>query len=258
MYDFLSDLTLPLLTPIGLAMLVWLVGLGLGLRGYRFVRKCCTIGGILLLLAFASPEVGGAFLATLEDDYPVTTAADCADADAIVILGGVTAPPMPPRATIDVGAGFDRLLHGMRLFRLGKAPVLLLSGGAAMEQAGIQITEAARLFRLSIEYGIDPSAIWLEERSENTHENARFSSEMLRNKGLSKVLLVTSASHMPRAAAAFKKEGLDTVAAPTDMRAIGEPDAMRSLVPSLRGLEYSTIAMREYCGLVVYWVRGWI
>ena len=63
---------------------------------------------------------------------------------------------------------------------------------------------------------------------------------------------------MPRAAAAFEKQGLNTIAAPTDLRAIDEPNLMRNLMPGLNGLEYSTIAIREYCGIAIYWIRRWI
>jgi uncharacterized SAM-binding protein YcdF (DUF218 family) len=258
MYDYLSEFTAPFLTPIGLCLVVWIAGLGLRLNGYRIWGKCCTVGGILVLLAFSSPLVGGALLASLEDDYPLIAAAACQEADAIVVLGGVTSPPVPPRETIDVGGGFDRLLHGLRLLRLGKAPILVLSGGGAAGQAGMKISEAARLYQLALEYGVEPRSLRLEERSNNTYENARFTSELLLEEGLSTVLLVTSAAHMPRAAAAFKKQGLNTVAAPTDLRAIDESRLVHALMPGLNGLEYSTIALREYCGLAIYWVRRWI
>lgn len=258
MYDYLSEFTAPFLTPVGICFLIWMSGLGFHFRGYRFRGKCCTVGGILLLLAFSNPALGGALLATLEDDYPLIAPAGCQEADAVVVLGGVTAPPVPPREAIDVGEGFDRLLHGMRLLRLGKAPILVLSGGGSAEQAGMKISEASRLYQLALEYGVDPRSLLLEERSNNTHENARFTSELLKSRGLSTILLVTSAWHMPRAAAAFEKQGLNTIAAPTDLRAIDEPNLMRNLMPGISGLEYSTIALREYCGLAIYWVRRWI
>lgn len=258
MYDYLSEFTAPFLTPLGLCLFVWICGLGLRFKGYRIWAKLCTVGGILLLLGFSSPAVGGALLAALEDDYPLIAPAACREADAIVVLGGVTAPPVPPRDTIDVGAGFDRLLHGLRLLRLGKAPILVLSGGAAAERTGMQISEAARLYQLALEYGVEPRSLLLEERSNNTYENARFTSELLMNKGLSTILLVTSAAHMPRAAAAFKRQGLNTVAAPTDLRVVEEPNLVHGFMPGLNGLEYSTIALREYCGLAIYWARRWI
>ena len=257
-YNYLSEFTAPFLTPVAICFFVWIAGLGLHFGGCRFWGKCCTVGGILLLLAFSSPAVGGALLATLEDDYPLVAPAACKEADAVVVLGGVTAAPAPPRETIDVGAGFDRLLHGMRLLRLGKAPILVLSGGGRTEQAGMKISEASRLYQLALEYGIDPRSLVLEERSNNTYENARFTSELLKSRGLNTILLVTSASHMPRAAGAFEKQGLHTIAAPTDLRAVDEPNPIRGLMPGLTGLEYSTIAFREYCGLAIYWVRRWI
>ncbi len=258
MYDYLSEFTTPFLTPFGICLFIWITGLGFHFSGYRFWGKCFTVGGILLLLAFSCPALGGAMLATLEDDYPLIAPAACKEADAVVVLGGVTAPPVPPRATIDVGPGFDRLLHGLRLLRLGKAPILVLSGGGSAEQAGMKISEASRLYQLALEYGVEPTSLLLEERSNNTHENARFTSELLKSRGLSTILLVTSASHMPRAAAAFEKQGLNTIAAPTDLRAIDEPNLIRGLMPGVTGLEYSTIALREYCGLAIYWVRRWI
>ncbi|MBT4500043.1 MAG: YdcF family protein, partial [Gemmatimonadetes bacterium] len=170
----------------------------------------------------------------------------------------VTLPPLPPRLEVDVGPGFDRLLHGMRLLRAGKGNFLILSGGTIPSLVGSEVTEAVQLQSLALEYGIQAEAILLEGRSRNTYENAIFTRELLEKHGLGKVLLVTSASHMRRSVAVFRTQGMEVIPAPTDVRVVDLPPNLGSLVPTLGGLEFSTIAIKEHVGWWVYRLRGWI
>ena len=212
----------------------------------------------MAVLVFSNPLVGGILLGALEDDFPVREIDDYPRVDAIVVLGGITSPPIPPRLSVDVGPGFDRLLHGMRLLRAGRASYLILSGGTIPLLTESEITEAVQMQSLAFEYGIAPEAILLEERSRNTYENAVFTRELLQERGLDRVLLVTSASHMRRAVAVFRSQGVKIVPAPTDVRIVSQRLSPGKFLPTLSGLEYSTIATKEYIGWAMYWLRGWI
>lgn len=253
-----GKLLTPLISPLGLITLLWLAGVLLSWRGWKGWGRGCRIAGCLLLLILSSPLVGERLLSGLEGAYPLVPVEDCPAADVIVVLGGVTQPPVPPRLSIDVDGGFDRLLHGMRLWRAGKAPLLVFSGGNIPYLTGSQMTEAASLCSLALEYGVDRQAMLLEEDSRNTYENALFTSQLLGQRGLNRVLLVTSASHMPRAVAAFRKQGLEVYPASTDLQVVPRSFTLLQLLPGMDSLAFATTAIKEQVGMWVYRLRGWI
>ena len=98
----------------------------------------------------------------------------------------------------------------------------------------------------------------LETASRNTYENAVNSKRLLGAHGLHKVLLVTSALHMPRALALFRALGIEAAPAPTDFEVVESGMGFIAVVTGCRALEGSTRALKEYFGLGVYWVRGWL
>ena len=90
---------------------------------------------------------------------------------------------------------------------------------------------------------------------------------ILARRGIERVLLVTSALHIPRALGAFRQQGIEAVPAPTDFlatpaerRALNRSVAasVLALIPDAERLKTSTQALKEYLGLAVYWLRGWI
>ncbi len=253
-----GKLLTPLISPLGLALLFWIAGALLGWRGRVAWAKRCRLAGGLVLLVLGSPMVGERLLHSLEVEYPPVPIAQHPTAEAIVVLGGFTKPPIPPRLTTEVDEGFDRLLHGLRLWRAGKAPVLVLSGGNIPSLTGTAMTEAASLCSLAVEYGVPTEAILLEGASRNTHENALFTAELLRQRGLSQILLVTSASHMPRSVAAFRKQGLGVYPSTTDFQVVPRPLTLLQFLPAMEALSFSTTAIKERVGIAIYWLRGWI
>lgn len=214
--------------------------------------------GVVLIVVLSSKWVGNGLLGNLERQYPTLSIEETPTADVIVVLGGTTVPAIAPRREVEVTEAYDRLLHGMRLYRAGKASRLLLSGGVIPELTGSEQSEAQQLRLLALESGIPESALLLEERSRNTHENALYAAEMMRSGGWSRALLVTSASHMPRSAGAFRAQNIDFVAVPTDVRSADRPFALWHLMPTAYGLDKSTAAVKEYVGWCVYALRGWV
>ena len=110
--------------------------------------------------------------------------------------------------------------------------------------------------------GIPEEAIWLESESLNTYENAIYSRQFLSQKGINRILLVTSAYHMPRSVYFFEKEGFEVIPAPTDFivtdrswQQLWEPNwpvQILRIFPSAGNIELTTIALKEYIGLTVY------
>ena len=109
-----------------------------------------------------------------------------------------------------------------------------------------------------MEWGIPDAAIEVEGGSINTRENAVFSHQLFAPRGISRIILVTSAIHMPRAAAAYSKAGFDVVAAPADFQTgWSAPSAIFRWMPQSDAIFKSSEAIHEWMGLWVYRFRGW-
>jgi uncharacterized SAM-binding protein YcdF (DUF218 family) len=172
---------------------------------------------------------------------------------AIVILGGGVRRDLSEDET----DGFapkqdaqDRLLYAARLARVSELPILL-SGGAPIPQTPPE----ARVMRRVLERDLGVPVRWVEDRSLDTGENARFSAQILATAGVQRIVLVTSPSHLQRATPAFVAAGLGVTAAPTAMNPGG--GAFWELwVPSAGALRASTAASHELLGRCWVWLRG--
>ena len=107
--------------------------------------------------------------------------------------------------------------------------------------------------------GVPANAIVKEDHSLTTHQNALYTARILHERGIRQFLLVTSALHMPRAMASFQKQGLDPIAAgsPPQIVVPDEPD-FSFWLPDLQTLNASRSIVKEYLGMLVYWIRGWV
>ncbi len=257
MFILIGKMLKPLVAPLGLSSLLWLAGALLYWRWSRKWGHRVVVAGILVMVLFGNHLVGEAMVRSLENDYEIRRAEECPEAEAIVVLGGMTVAPIPPRAEVEATSSVDRLLYGMRLARLGRAPLLVLSGGhTALGDS--DLTEAASMRMLALECGIPPEAILLEKRSRNTYENAYYTRQLLAERGINRILLVTSAKHMPRAAAVFRTQGFEVVPASTDVEVVERSFLPRDLLLNIKGLNASTSALQEYGSILVYRMRGWI
>ena len=94
---------------------------------------------------------------------------------------------------------------------------------------------------------------WVEGRSANTQENARYTKIMLAEAGVRRIYLVTHASHMPRAVWSFENQGISTIPAPTGFNTLNKEDRETlGYLPSAHGLHLSSSALRERLGLFWY------
>ena len=119
--------------------------------------------------------------------------------------------------------------------------------------------EAVVIANFLRKYGVDERAILIEGRSRNTHENAVEAGRILKDLGTPPVLLVTSAAHMPRAVASFRKAGIDVIPSPTDYHTSNEVEInILEILPSASALNASSEAIREWAGYGVYWWRDWL
>jgi uncharacterized SAM-binding protein YcdF (DUF218 family) len=153
----------------------------------------------------------------------------------------------------------DRLLVAFRLYRAGKAPLVFCTGGRNPLGGKGRTPESLWMARLLEEWNVPSTAIQIEGGSINTHENAILSFRMLAPHGIRKILLVTSAMHMPRAAGAFRKAGFEIIAVPADFHSgWGDGYLMEKWLPRAKNLVDSDAALYEWLGIAIYRLRGWM
>jgi len=170
-------------------------------------------------------------------------------AQAMVDLGGGIEVPQTGRTDLNQAA--DRMWHAANLYKAGKAPVLILSGGLASAQG--TMTEAASMQLFLRDLGVPDAAMLLEERSVNTRENAQYTARMLSERGIPSVVLVTSALHMPRAVRLFEAQGVQVIPAATDHEFRIYP-FWRRVLPDEQALDGSGRAFKEALAwLLSFW-----
>jgi uncharacterized SAM-binding protein YcdF (DUF218 family) len=149
------------------------------------------------------------------------------------------------------------VLHAARLYRAGKAPLVVASGGNP-PHLGAEASESEDMADLLVEWGVPREAIVTEGASLDTRENAVGTARLLTARGLRRILLVTSALHMTRAAAAFRAAGLEVLPAPTDYQAVDAREVTwLDWLPDAGALARSSRALHEHLGRVWYRLRGW-
>ena len=250
----LSKFLPQLIYPFSLALLLLLLGIGFVLFGRRWKGLLVVFISFVVLVVAGSP-VSKKLYANHERSFPVTPVGSSPQGDAIVVLGGDVAIPNSPRVTSQLNG--NRLIHAYRLYRAGKAPVILISGGNVFPQEGLD-PEAFYSRRLLEEFGVPSDAILLESDSRNTHENAVRTRKILGAIGIDQILLVTSGFHMKRAVLTFEKSGFDVIPSPSGISVVdyAQPRLL-DWWPSLGNLKKAQILIHEKIGLMVYRIRGW-
>ena len=232
-------------------------------RRSRLVPVPITLALILLLVG-SSGWVANGLTKSLEWQYIPRGALPTADA--IVVLGGATKSAFPPRPAVDLSESGDRVLYGAQLYREGKAPVVIASGGR-INWRGSGPSESSDMAEIMKTLGVPASAILQDPTSLNTHQNAVNVKKIMKERGIRRVLLVTSAMHMPRSLKIFQRQGIEAIPAPTDFL-VTQHDIEEStntteaivlnLLPDTDRLDKTTRALKEYIGTVVYRLRGWL
>jgi len=231
--------------------------LGILLMPTRFARagrRLAATALILIAIVGLSP-LGNAIILPLEDRFPPWDASRGAP-DGIISLGGAFDTVVSPaRGEVALNEAAERLTVMAELARRFPAARIVFSGGSGrLFYDGA--TEAELAARLFASFGIAKERITLEDKSRDTDENARFTRELLQPKPGERWLLVTSAHHMPRSIGVFRATGFPIEAFPVDYRTRGTADLLRPFATLGDGLRRTDTAMREWAGLVVYWVTG--
>jgi uncharacterized SAM-binding protein YcdF (DUF218 family) len=263
MFLILSKLLPLFVYPVGLASL--LLAIALILHKRRRIQQVCIGLALALLLVFGNEWVSYRLVSSLEWRY--LPADEIPQVEAIVLLGGGTRPHLPPRSISEMNEAGDRIAYAAKLYHEGKAPFIVVSGGF-IEFYGSSVPEADAMQELLVAFGVSEDAIIREDRSRNTYENAIYVREIADAQEFNQILLVTSGLHMPRSVAIFEHQGFEVFPAPADFLTTWEAEGrttdaglvgrLLKLMPSSERLDFSTRALREYIGMIVYRLQGWM
>lgn len=252
---FLTNVLRTLIFPLGFALLLALLAL-IFMRFRRFARMVLA-AAIVVLWAASMPAVAKFAALGWESAFPPAPTAERPQADAIVVLGGVLAPPAPPRITADYGDTVDRVFEAARLYKAGKAPVIVVTGGN-LPWHPTPAPEAEYVAGLLTDLGVPRDALVLDGASTTTRENAVNTKAIFDARGWKTALLVTSGFHMRRAVATFAAIGIDATAVTADVDGTRPVYAtVLDILPSVQALATTTLIVREAVGLAYYRLRGW-
>lgn len=255
---FLSKFLPVFVYPIGLAAILILFAL------IFWKKRKAAIS--LVIIAIAILWIGGNRWVSMSlvksQEWKYLPPATVQKADAIVVLGGGTEPAEYPRQGVELNGAGDRVTGAYRLYKAGVSDHLLLSGGDIDFLDSSGSSPAEDMASLLKEFGVPDSSLWLDTTSQNTRENAINCAKILKEKGIDKVILLTSAAHMPRSVILFEEQGLTVIPYPVDYTVtqagweqlwhgnIGS--TLINIFPTSSSLNMTTNVIKEYLGILYY------
>jgi len=216
-------------------------------------RRIWVIGAICLLYVASTPLVSQALLAQVESGQERLAPADVPKVDAVVVLSGGMGWVKTKRGFAAEWATPGRFWGGIELFQAGNAPLLVFTGGKLPWQQAEE-TEGDVLKRYAVLTQIPADNILVTEGVENTEQEAIALKKLLQSDA-KKIILVTSALHMPRAQQSFKQAGFEVFPYPVNSSTRAEHINILSFLPMPGALSESTTAFRELFGRLYYQVK---
>lgn len=212
--------------------------------------KKITFFGILIFFFCSLPIISNNLITYLEKDYMPQDASSINETDAIVVLSGMV-------STIETGdtfkyefnSGVDRVLSGMDLFNNNKAPLLIFTRGKLPWQLGLP--EGEYLKEFAIKYGIPEEKILLTDNVQNTDEEAKSVKRLLNTNDV-KIILVTSAFHMPRAKKVFEAANIKIIPFAVDFNRLTKKTTLMDFIPTAGALTGTSFFVREIIGRLYY------
>jgi uncharacterized SAM-binding protein YcdF (DUF218 family) len=228
------------------------------IRGAKWKRRT-FITGLCLLLFFSNDFIANEAMYAWEP--PATPYDSIAESyDWGIVLTGVTLAGKEPNDRVYFQKGADRVTHAVQLYKLGKIRRILVTGGSG-RLLDIGEREADDVKTAMVMMGVPAHDIIAESRSRNTRESALEVERILTtlNQNPSGCLLITSAFHIPRSYACFRKVGLEMDTFATDSYVHPRTFTLDVLfVPKIGALEVWQKLLREWTGFVAYKLAGYV
>ena len=234
-----------IVSPLGLITILLFLGI--------FRKKMLpSVVGLMFLLILSLPVVSGYLIKLLEQSYTPTNPNEIVSADTVIVLGGMVRPIKHNSGLqYEFSEAVDRIIAGINLLKTGKAQKIILTRGKLPWSKGMPEGEFLAEFIKS--QGIDPNRILLTGIVQNTDDEAKAISKMLPKN--SKVILVTSAFHMPRAKKVFQNHNVKIVPYAVDFRSSTKKLDVLDFLPQAYAFKDSNFYFREIIGRVYYSLR---
>ncbi len=232
------------LQPLGIALFLLLLA-------FIFRRRLLIAVAALVVYAASIPPVSMALFSFWEGQYPRLRVGECPPAGAVVVLGGLLRDYDGPER-IEWSEAVERFDMGLRLYLANRAPRLILGGGRLQNRKD-GLTEGDAMRAAALARGAHPDGIRVIGEALVTADEARRVRALGLAEGFSKVILVTSAFHLPRAVLLFEREGLEVIPFPVDYQlAKDAPFTLMDLSPRAGALALTEAALQEFYGTVYY------
>lgn len=239
--------TIPaLFQPLGLCLLLCIAALLLR-------RRWLAVAGMAILVVFSLGGVSGALIGILERQYPLIQVEECPEADAVVVLGGILNDD-PRTPSPEWGAAVNRFERGLDLLRAGRVQYVIFTTAKLPWSKSELPDEGALLAQQALARGIPPERILRTPGAvENTAGEARELKAMMQQRRWQRVVVVTSAFHMPRTMRLMRREGVEAIPFPTDfLNHPGNVATAMDWVPDAMSLRWTDVFVREVLGLAYY------
>ena len=218
--------------------------------GTIFKSKKITLFGVAILIFCSLPIISNRLTTYLEKDYTLQDASAINNADAIVVLSGmIKTIKVNDKLKYEFGGAVDRILSGIDLFKNNKASLLILTKGQLPWSLGMP--EGEYLKEFAIKFGVPEESILLTDNVQNTDQEAKSVKKLLNSNDV-KVILVTSAFHMPRAKKVFEASNIKVIPYAVDFISSHRKLTFMSFIPSAGALSSTSFFVREMIGRLYY------
>ena len=238
---------------------LWVVFIGLTIWHlcHRERRYAALHGSTVLgMFIIGSTPLPTALIGSLEKPYISQNFDGNLTADAVLVLGGFTGGGDEEPIGVDASGAFDRILLGVDLVRQGHVQHFYLGGGWIDLAGGKQVTEHSAIAPWIERWELTDLPVETLGICPNTHGEAVAMKSVMDANGWEKIILVTSAWHMPRAEAVFRSSGVDVIPVACDFKS--QPPAKLRLIPSAGRMDTFQLYLKEKVGWFWYRSRGWI
>lgn len=255
MFFILSKTVSFLAMPLTIIWLVWLVSVFI--RNQRW-KKICRWTAFGLFIFFTNDFIANEVMLLWE--VKAVSYEELRPRELGIVLTGVTLSMREPNDRIYFAKGADRVTHTVQLYKLGLIKKILISGGTG-SLVRVDEPEANKFRAVMLLMGVPDSVIILENQTRNTYESAVEVKKMLDSLHYKPedCLLITSAFHLRRSLACYRKAGLELEPFATDFYTHPRryyPDAF--IVPKLEALVIWEKLMKEWTGFVAYKLAGYV
>ena len=228
-----------------LFLIIFLIFLGI-----IFKSKKISLLGFIVLIFCSLPIISSKLISYLEKDYILQNISNIDKADAIVVLSGMLKTiKFNNKLEYEFNEKVDRILSGIDLFKNDKAPLLILTRGKFPWLVGIP--EGEYLKNFAMKFGIPEESIFLTDSVQNTHQEAKSVKKLL-NSNEAKIILVTSAFHMPRAKKVFESYNIKVIPFAVDFINTHSKLTIIDFIPSASSFLATSVFVREMIGRLYY------